>query len=231
MTIKAVVFDLDGTIVTFNIDYMKVRAEVRAFLLTEGLPPSILSKNESIFDMLKKTETFVKNRKEHTEKFRRIREGALAIAEKHELEAARSTDLFQGVVETLRVLRTMNLGIGLCTINSEKATNYILERFKIAGFFDAVIPRNRVENVKPNIEHLQAVLDILSVKPHETAVVGDGVSDMKCAKKLKAIATGLATGVSSRTELMEAGADYIITAITELPAAIECINRSSAMRA
>jgi len=36
--IRAVVFDLDGTIVKFNIDYKAVRAEVRSFLIKEGMP-------------------------------------------------------------------------------------------------------------------------------------------------------------------------------------------------
>ncbi|MCL6578361.1 MAG: hypothetical protein K6T73_03130, partial [Candidatus Bathyarchaeota archaeon] len=59
--IKAVVFDLDGTITSFNIDYRAVRAEVRSYLIKKGLPASVLSVNESIFEMLKKTEIFLKN--------------------------------------------------------------------------------------------------------------------------------------------------------------------------
>jgi phosphoglycolate phosphatase-like HAD superfamily hydrolase len=61
MAIKAVVFDLDGTLASFNVDYRSVRAEVRSFLIREGLPASILSINESIFEMLKKAEIFFKN--------------------------------------------------------------------------------------------------------------------------------------------------------------------------
>lgn len=61
MVVKAVIFDLDGTIVAFNIDFKAVRAEVRSFLISIGLPASVLSLNESIFEMLKKTEIFMKN--------------------------------------------------------------------------------------------------------------------------------------------------------------------------
>lgn len=225
MAVKAVVFDLDGTIVTFNIDYLKVRAEVRAFLLTENLPSSILPEKGSIFGMLKKAKIILADSSKSSEKIKRIRKEVSDIAEKYELEAAEKTELFPGVVKTLKALRERNLKTGLCTINSEKAVNHILERFKIAGFFDAVVPRNRIENVKPDAEHLETILDILDVEPHETVVVGDGISDMECAKKLGAISVGLATGTSSETELLKAGADLLINNITELPATIERVNR------
>jgi HAD superfamily hydrolase (TIGR01549 family) len=225
MTIKAVVFDLDGTLASFNIDYRAVRADVRSFLIKRGLPASILSTNENIFEMLKKTEIFLKNNGKSKKAIKAVLGKALVIAEKYELEAAKSTSLLPGVAETLKVLKRMDLKIGLFTINSEKSTNYILRRFRIAGFFDAVIPRNSVKYVKPNTEHLEAVLKALEVNPEETIVVGDGVSDMKCARELKAIATGLPTGLSSIKELINSGANYIITSITDLPMLIEQIHR------
>ncbi len=56
MTIKAVVFDLDGTIVKFNLDYKSARAEVIQFLSDHDFPASVFSINESVFEMLKKVE-------------------------------------------------------------------------------------------------------------------------------------------------------------------------------
>ncbi|MEM0314188.1 MAG: hypothetical protein QXQ41_06545 [Candidatus Bathyarchaeia archaeon] len=41
MMIRAVVFDLDGTIVTFSMDYKALRAEVRGFLINQGVPASV----------------------------------------------------------------------------------------------------------------------------------------------------------------------------------------------
>ena len=226
MVIKAVIFDLDGTIASFNIDYRAVRAEVRSFLIRVGLPVSILSLNESIFEMLKKAKIFLKNNGRSDKTFSEIRSKALTIAEKYELEAAKTTSLFSGVLETLKTLRKAKLKLGLCTINSEKSVNYILKKFKITEFFDAVIPRDRVKNVKPNIEHLKAIMKTLKVSPEETVVVGDSWIDMQCAKELKAIAVGLPTGVSSPKELTASGANYLITSITDLPALIEHLNKT-----
>ena len=226
MVVKAVVFDLDGTIASFNIDYKTVRAEVRSFLIRAELPASVLSINESIFEMLKKTEIFMKNNGKSEKTMTETRDKALAIAEKYELEAAKTTSLLPGILETLKALKKMSLKIGLCTINSERSTNYILKRFAIAEIFDAVIPRDSVKYVKPNTEHLEAVLKALGVNPEEAMVVGDGVSDMKCARELNAIAVGLPTGVSSPKELINSGANYFITSIADLPTLIEYINKA-----
>lgn len=227
MAVKAVVFDLDGTIASFNIDYKAVRADVRSLLIRAGVPASVLSINESIFEMLKKTEIFMKNNGKPEKTFMDIRAKTLKIAEKYELEAAKNTSLLPGILETLKTLKKMHLKIGLCTINSEKSTNYILKRFAIAEFFDAVTPRDSVKYVKPNTEHLEATLKVLGVNPEETMVVGDGVSDMKCARELNAVAVGLPTGVSSPKELINSGANYFITSITDLPTLIEYINKTS----
>ncbi len=224
MTIKAVVFDLDGTIANFNLEYKVVRMEVRSFLIKRGLPASILSRNESIFEMLEKTEIFLKNNGK-SKKVIEVRERALAIAEKYELEAAKTTTLLPGVTEALKALKRMGLKIGLFTINSEKPTNYILKRFRMVSLFNTVIPRNSVKHVKPNSEHLEATLKSLGVNPNEAIVVGDGISDMQCARELKAIAAGFPTGTSSPTELIDFGANYIITSLTDLPVLIEQINR------
>ena len=225
ITIKAVIFDLDGTIASFNLDYKTLRGEVRSYLLRVGVPASVLSVNENVFDMLKKTMIYVKNSGKSAEAMEGIRNEALAIAEKYELEAAASTDLVSGAYETLKVLKQMGLKIGLFTLNSDKAANYILQRFKLGDFFGVAVPRNKVNFVKPNPEHLEMALKILGVSPEETLVVGDSDVDMESAKELKAVAVGLPSDKLKIDRLMKHGANYVITSITDLPVLVEKINR------
>jgi len=230
LTIRAVVFDLDGTITRFNLDYRAVRAEVISLLTRAGMPASALSMNESTFGMLRKTETFMKiNGKTEVEAAKVIGE-ALALIEEREMEAAKNTELMSGVLETLKALKGRGLKIGLCTINGKKSTEHILNRFGIEKRFDAVITRDKVRSVKPNTEHLQTVLDVLDVSANEAVIVGDGPSDMRCGKELKVIAVGLPTGESSQETLAECGANYVITALTDLPELIEHINKATRMR-
>jgi pyrophosphatase PpaX len=231
LAIEAVIFDLDGTLASFNLDYKAMRAEVRSYLTRKGVPQSVLSSQESIFEMLKKAEIFFKNASKTDQVFSAIQEEALEIAEKFEMEAALSTSLLPGAVETLKALRGMDLKIALCTINSQKAANYILQRFQIASYFDASVPRNMVRFVKPNPEHFETAIKMLGVPADSTIIVGDSTVDMQSAKELKTIAVGIPTGVATIELLMRNGANYIITSISDLPLLIKKINESAEVKA
>ncbi len=226
MLVEAVIFDLDGTLANFNLDYKSLRAEVRSYLMRTGVPASVLKVNESIFEMLKKAEIFVKNSGKPTETFEEVRAEAFAIAEKLEMEAAATTSLLPGAVETLKALRQINLKIGICTTSSEKATNYILQRFKIEDFFKIVVSRDKVKYVKPSTEQFELALETLSVRPKAALIVGDSIVDMQSAKELGAIAVGMTTGVSSTQQLRINGANYIITSLTDLPILIKKLDEA-----
>jgi phosphoglycolate phosphatase len=217
MRIKAVILDLDGTVALFNLDYKTVRALVKGYLMNRGVPGSILSLRESVFEMFRKTELWAEHSGKSAKFLGEVLGDASDITERFELEAAASTSLLPGVLDALRAFREMGLKIGLCTINSERSVSLILQRFGIAGLFDVVISRNQVRRVKPDPEHLGAVLRVLGVLPGETVVVGDSRVDMECAKELEAVTVGLCTGVSTVEELMSSGADYVITSMGDLP--------------
>ena len=225
MHVKAVLFDLDGTLASFNLDYRTIRALVKAYLAEKGVPDSLLSVDESVFEMLRKTEDWAKKAGKPDE-FIQVRAEALAITEKHELEAATSTILLPGVSETLKALRGMGLKIGLCTINSQKSVSTILERFGIAKLFDVTVTRNQVAHVKPDPEHIEAALKVLGVSARGAVFVGDSSVDMRSARGLGAVAVGLPTGVSTVEQLMSSGADYIVTSLFDLPPLIEKIDKS-----
>ena len=226
MAIEAVIFDLDGTLANFNLDYKALRSEVRTYLMSTGVPASLLDVNERIFEMLKKAEIYVKNSsKSNGSAFEEIRKQVLLIAEKYEMEAATTTSLLSGAVETLKDLKKMNLKIVLCTTSSEKASNYILKRFKIDGYFQVVIPRDKVKYVKPATEQFELALKTLGVHAKSALIVGDSVVDMQSAKELKAVAVGLTTGLSSTEQLMSNGANYIVTSLNDLPVLIKEINK------
>jgi HAD superfamily hydrolase (TIGR01549 family) len=225
LAIEAVIFDLDGTLAHFNLDFKALRSEVRTYLISIHVPVSVLDVNESIFEMLKKTEIFIKNSSKSPDAFDEVRTRALAIAEKYEMEAATTTSLLTGAVETLKELQKMNIKMGLCTTSSEKASNYILQRFKIDGFFKAVVSREKVKDVKPHVEQFELALKTLGVHAKAALVVGDSIVDMQSAKEIKAIAVGLTTGFSTTEQLMGNGANFIVAMLTDLPTLIKEINK------
>lgn len=224
MKIKAVIFDLDGTIVDFNLDYKASRAEIIQLLIEEGFPKSIFSTNDNLFDILSKAEIFLKNHRKE-KKVEKIRKSILSIAERYEMEAARTTSLIPGILEALKALRKMKLKLALFTVNGKNSVNHILRTFNLKRYLDAVITRDDVLMVKPNPVHLKTTLNALKVKPKEAIVVGDSVWDMKSARALEVFAVGTTTGVASQHELTNAGAHCIVSSPTDVITLVDQLNK------
>jgi HAD superfamily hydrolase (TIGR01549 family) len=224
--INTVIFDLDGTLTEFNLDVKACRIEVIHRLSKQGIPEELFSLNESAFDMLLKVKNHL-GPKTPEETILDIKKMIFSIVESHELQAAKETKLFTGISETLGTLKKMNLKMGLCTISSQRASGYILSRFGIEEFFDAVFPRESVLAVKPNPIHLKAVLDSLKVTAQEAMFVGDSVKDVICANRLGVLAVGVPTGLSSVEQLKDSGSHYVVSSVTEIPKLVMQLNKNS----
>jgi len=216
-----VVFDLDGTITNFNLDYKSARAEVIQFFVNQGFPQSVFSISEGFLETLGKAEIYQRNHRVGQKDFTRLKKDALAIMEKYEMQSAKSTQLVPGILETLRSLKQMKLKLGLFTVNSRKATEHILSTFRLKPFFKTVVTRDSVSFVKPNPIHLETVLKTLKAKPEESIVVGDSVLDMKAARSLNIFAVGTTTGFATPEQLTQAGADCLVSSPLDLIAVIE----------
>jgi len=219
LTIKAVIFDLDGTLVNFNLDIKSIRAETIQFLNGQGYPSSLFSLNENIFEMLGKLKVYMKNKGDDEEerKFSGIRKAVMSIADSYESKSTQTTGLMPRVLETLSALRKTGLKMALFTIRGAESTSQLLKRYNLNQFFDAIVTREDVVAVKPDPAHLKAVLKVLGIKPSEAIVVGDSVLDMQCARELDTIAVGVPTGIASPMELIREEPTYLISSITELP--------------
>jgi phosphoglycolate phosphatase len=225
--IKAVIFDLDGTLKEFNLDTKACRIKTINRLTQRGFSRSLFSLNESAFDMLKKVKESLITEDGKKQEFTKIKDMVFSVVEEFELEAAGTAKIFEGIPETLKTLKDMKLEIALCTISSEKATTYILKRFHIEPLFDAVITRDSVFEVKPHPTHLEAALDALKVRSQEAMLVGDSVKDIECAVQLNVLAVGVTTGLSSLEDLTCSGAHYIASSVTDIPILVEQLNRKT----
>ena len=223
-SIKAAVFDLDGTLVEFNLDYKRLRCEVINFLSKQGLPVSLFSTNDRVTNIVEKAKRLMANTGKSEREIREVERTIFSVVDQHEMEAARTTRIIPGVIPTLKALKKKPLKLGIFTINGRGPTEYVLKRFRLEEFFDAVVSREDTSEVKPSPEHLKAVLKILDSKPQQTIVVGDSESDMRCARQLDAIAVGLVNQRTPVNRLILAGANYAISSFTELLALVRSIS-------
>lgn len=155
-----------------------------------------------------------------------------------------------GVVETVKKLRDMGLKIGSTTGYNAQMMERVLPKATECGYVaDCVVTPDITGKGRPTPFMLFEAMRQLNVYPVSQVVkVGDTVVDMQEGKNAGAWSIGILTGSNllgltkteyeamSEVELtvkkevakkiyLEAGADMVIDNITELPAAIEELNR------
>jgi HAD superfamily hydrolase (TIGR01509 family) len=188
MKIKAVIFDLDGTITEPYFDFDIIRAEI-------GLAPDAGPLLEAIEKI-----TNTQQRKKAEE-----------ILYKHEQLAIEHSILNKGAASTLRKLRRMGIHIGILTRNTRSNASAVAKKHNIK--FDAVVDRNDGP-VKPDPFGVKKLCEFFKVEPARTLVVGDYLFDLQSAKAAGATAVLIKTGENAaRFGHM---ADYIIDRLEEI---------------
>lgn len=154
MSIRGVIFDLDGTVVETPYDWKKIKTE----LMTQGSP--ILSFIQSL------------DKSEKSEKWK--------LLESYERTATLQAVLKEGMDDLLDFLAKKGVKRALVTNNSRKNVSYLLKKFNLA--FDCIISRES-GLWKPSGAPFLAVLKKLKLKKEESCVVGDSSFDVKAAEE------------------------------------------------
>ncbi len=190
--IKAVIFDLDGTLTRPFLDFMKIRTEMG---LSIGRT-SVLDQIDSLSD--------------------EQREEALSILERHEREAAHAAEPNDGVAELFEFLARSGLATGIITRNSERSTATVLDKLGIK--VREVITRDSGLPIKPAPEPLAHMARGFGLDPAQVLMVGDYRYDVECGRA----AGALTCLVTNGREVSETGGpDYVVKSPGELIEVIE----------
>jgi phosphoglycolate phosphatase len=131
-----------------------------------------------------------------------------------------NTRLYPGVVETLEVLRIRLVRLAVVTNKPHEFSVSLLEHLGVGGYLAAVIGGDSTPARKPSAGPLLAAMAACGAGAVETAMVGDGEADMRAGAAAGALTIGVTYGFRTADELAAAGAQSLIHAMRELPAAL-----------
>ena len=93
---------------------------------------------------------------------------------------------YDGVVDTLSKLQLMGVKLGLCTNKPEKYARELLKRLGLVDFFkDSFIGSDTVGIAKPDAKPLLEAIYRLDKKPEDVFFVGDTNTDAEAAKNAR----------------------------------------------
>ena len=182
--LEAVIFDLDGTLVDSNIDFLKMKRRSIALLEASGVEQGLLSEDMLNYDIENRAVQYLRSKGVTEEEIQKILGRVSEIMNEIELEALENVKLLDGVIETLERLKQMGLRLGIITRGCREYVDAILGMFGLGRLIDAVAARDAVSKPKPDPEHPRYLMRNLGVKASETLLVGDHPLDALCARNV-----------------------------------------------
>ncbi len=209
--IKAVIFDLDGTLVDSLSDlcdstnyalekfgFQKRDREEFNYFVGDGVPKLI---ERAIGE------------KDYTKEIGdKVYKEFMAHYREHFLD---KTAPYENILKCVDDLFEFGIKLAVVSNKVDEMTKRIVERYFSQKFL-AVMGKREDFPLKPNPTSTLAIIKQLGVNPSECVFVGDSGMDMATAKNAGCVALGVTWGFRTREELLENKADYLVEEPSEI---------------
>ena len=126
------------------------------------------------------------------------------------------TQAYPGIVEMLTEMQARGVKLGVISNKAHRFTVPMTEHFFGKAVFDHILGQRAEVPRKPAPDGAHEMAAFLGLKTDEMVYVGDSGIDMQFAKNSGMRAIGVCWGFRSEAELMECGADVLISSASEL---------------
>lgn len=218
MQYKAVIFDLDGTLVDSLAD---LSDSVNLMLESYGFPTHEVEKYRYFVGNGSKKlmeRTLPRDKAASAEFVEEALAKYKAIYKEHLLEKTRP---YNGVRELLAELKSRGIPLAVCTNKHNDAALTIVKILFAPGTFEEVLGDRPGFPKKPNPATPLEIASHLGVKPDEVAYLGDTSVDMETAVHAGFLPVGVLWGFRPEEELVKSGAKVLLKAPLELLEKVE----------
>jgi len=206
-TLKALVFDFDGTLVD---SYEAITASGNHVRAAHNLPP--LSEPE-VRRCVGRGPAYLL---EHTVPGTDLEVDMARYRQHHPSVLRSGTRLLPGVAETLPVLKKAGLHLGVCSNKPRDFTRQLLDYLGLAPWIEVVIGPEDAPRIKPAADMLLAALKQLNITAAEALYVGDMVVDIQTARAAGVAVWVIATGSDEALTLQAAKPDRLLQDFREI---------------
>lgn len=132
---------------------------------------------------------------------------------------AANSQPFPGVLDCLLSLRQEGFHLAVCTNKAERFSLALLEQLQLSHLFDAIIGGDTLPVRKPDPGHLFGTIGRIGAPVGWAAMVGDSANDVDAARAARLPVVAVTFGYT-RTPAKNLGADRVIEHFDQLRAAL-----------
>ncbi len=132
---------------------------------------------------------------------------------------------FDSTETVLKILKATGFHLGIATNDTQANAQLHMNALEWNRHFSVIMGYDSGHGAKPGPGMVHAFADHHDVQASNIAMVGDSLHDLTCGKNANALCIGVTTGPATRAELAPM-ADYILDDLLELPGLLVKINSS-----
>ena len=221
--IKACLFDLDGTLLD-TLDSIKYY--LNAALARHGVPEVSREQTRIFVGGGAKNLVFLAAHAGGVDTSTEEGEKLISLIHReyvldYDSDAAYLTEAYEGIPKAIAALRALGVKLAVISNKPDSTVGMLVEKI-FGDTFDIVEGAKEGVPLKPNPESSLSICERLGVLPSETLYFGDTATDMITAKRYGAYrACGVLWGFRDRDELVENGADELLSHPSQIPSLIE----------
>lgn len=181
LPIRAVVIDLDGTLLDTAPDLADAAAAMAAELGVPAVDETRLKTyiGNGVSRLVKRVLTGEMEAEPPAELFGR----ALPVFEKYYAQwVSRKSRPFPGVVEGLDAFKAMGLHLACITNKAERFTHPLLKDTGLIQYFELILSGDTLPEKKPSPLPLRHACQVFGIRPAELLLIGDSLNDTQAAR-------------------------------------------------
>ncbi len=217
MTIRNIIFDLDGTLIDSS-DGVVEAVNYSLRQMGESEQPAEVIKSFIGYPLSQMYPTFSKSPLKELYKHFQTKAAETVVA---------STCILPNVEAALGDLSGNGYRLAIASTKIKHHIEGIVKKFGWQNLMTAYSGGDEVSAVKPDPEIFRLTLSRIDGAADDTIVVGDTVNDVLAAKAVPMMVVAVDSPYGGRQRLLDAGPDYFISSIADLPGLLSRLKKEA----